>query len=364
MTNTVKSIVILGLVFLVGACSESGKTQAVTSEPPIPVTLAVATIRSTQDISASGHIEAGQAATISTRIMGYITRINVNVGDVVEKGQLLVMISNDDMLAKKAQAEAGLGQAQVAFSNAEKDFHRFAELHKKQSASDKELESSTLQYASAKAQVESARQMLSEITAMLTYTRLTAPFSGVVTQKMMDTGNMASPGMPILAIEQTQGLQVSATVSEGDINKVKKGTPVSIDVKSIGTSLRGVITEISQSSNLSGGQYQIKIDLADFSGKGLYAGMYVNVLIPVSNTSIMGDAGSPLVPVASIIHRDQLTGLYTVSDTHTALLRWVRLGKVYGVTVEVLSGLGKNEKFILHAEGKLYNGALVKELSN
>ncbi|NOT73465.1 MAG: efflux RND transporter periplasmic adaptor subunit [Cyclobacteriaceae bacterium] len=364
MTYTFKAVILLSSVLLASACSDPAKTEQAPSLPPVNVTLATPTISGLQGISASGRVEAGQAAMISTRVMGYIKKINVSVGDPVKKGQLLATIANDDLMAKKAQAQAALGQGQAAFSNAEKDFHRFTELHQKQSASDKELESATFQYASAKAQLESARQMLSEVNAMLTYTNLIAPLSGVVTQKMLDPGSMASPGMPILAIEQTQGLQVRANISESDIDKVKKGTSVNVEIKSIGKRLRGILSEISQSSNSTGGQYQIKIALPDASDTGLYSGMYVKVLIPVNRKTGIADVGSPLVPITSIIHRDQLTGIYTISDHHTALLRWVRLGKLYGNDVEVLSGLDKNEKFVLSAQGKLYNGALVREVTN
>ena len=360
-----KAIISLSLAIVLSACSGPPKKEKETSVSPVSVTLAMPSVSTQQGISVSGRIEADETANISTRIMGYITKINVKVGDYVKKGELLATINNDDMMAKKAQAEALLNQARAALTNAEKDFYRFTELHKQQSASDKELENITLQYSSAKAQVEAARQIGNEVNAMLTYTNLTAPFSGVVTQKMMDTGSIASPGIPILTIEQTSGLRASASVSEREIDKVKKGSVVSINIKSTDKKLSGKITEISQSSQFTGGQYLIKIDLSDNHTEGLYAGMYVNVFIPIkTEVSADNQKGSPLVPMSSIINRDQLTGLYTVSNNQTALLRWVRLGKIYGNEVEVLSGLDKNEKFIVSAEGKLYNGATVKEVAN
>ena len=89
--------------------------------------------------------------------------------------------------------------------------------------------------------------------------------------------------------------------------------------------------------------------------------MYVNVSIPVKQKVQTSDADAVLVPQAAIVYKDQLTGLYTISNNNTALLRWVRLGNNYGSNVEVLSGLSKDENFILSADGKLYNGVPVKE---
>ena len=115
--------------------------------------------------------------------MGYITKLTVQVGDHVHKGQLIATISNNDIVAKRAQAEAMISEAEAALKNAQKDYDRFSALYKEQSASAKELDNVTLQYNSAQSRVESAKQMRNEINAMLAYTQLTAPFAGIVTQK-------------------------------------------------------------------------------------------------------------------------------------------------------------------------------------
>jgi RND family efflux transporter MFP subunit len=364
MSYTIKAaIIIAGFVNLLSSCSNAPEKGKNTIEPPVKVTVATPSLNTQQGIYASGQVEAAETANISTRVMGYITKINVKVGDHVQKGQLLASISNDDMMAKKAQVEAQYNLAQSAFINAEKDFQRFTELHNQHSASDKELENITLQYNSAQAQVETARQMRNEVNAMLAYTNLTAPFNGVVTQKLMDAGSIANPGMPLLVLQQTNGFRISASVSERDINKIKQGTPANIFVKATGKELTGKISEISQSSQFTGGQYQIKIDISNAQQSGIFTGMYVNILIPVKESvPAANQTGNPLIPVASLVNRDQLTGIYTISDNQTALLRWVRLGKTVGNEVEVLSGLSMNEKFITSAEGKLFNGAKVTEV--
>ena len=351
----------LGLLSLTACSSKDKKAETLNTGTVIKVTVATAASNDQSEINVSGQVEAAQTANISTRVMGYITKLNVKAGDHVSKGQLLATISNDDILAKRAQAEAMITEAEAASKNAEKDLERFTNLYKQQSASAKELDNITLQYNSAKSRVEAAKQMRNEGTAMLSYTNLMAPFAGIVTQKLADAGSMANPGMPILTIEQSGTYQISASVPENSISQIHQGAEAMVAIKAGDKNFKGSVTQINQSSQFTGGQYIIKISIPDNQKTGLYAGMYANIAIPTKKSATaITNIDAVLVPVSSIEYKDQLTGLYTISNNNTALLRWVRLGKNYGDKVEVLSGLGKDESFIISADGKLYNGAAVK----
>lgn len=351
----------IGLLIF-SACSSNEKKEIPTgADTAILVTVSQPSADAKQGLTVSGQVEASQTANISTRVMGYITKINFKVGDRVNKGQLLATISNDDILAKRAQADAMIAEANAAAQNAQKDYDRFTALYKQQSASAKELDNITLQYSSAKARLEAAKQQRREVNAMLSYTNLTAPFSGTVTQKMMDAGSMANPGMPILTIEQSGSYQVSASVPESGISLIHEGSPAIINIDAIHKVINGKIAQISQSSQNSGGQYIIKIHIPDNEKQGLFAGMYANVTIPVTQVVKTANTSEQImVPVSAIEYKDQLTGLYTIGSNHTALLRWVRLGRTQGDLVEVLSGLAANEQFIISADGRLYNGAAIK----
>ena len=222
------------------------------------------------------------------------------------------------------------------------------------------MDNITLQYNSAKSRLEAARQMRNEVDVMLGYSSLRAPFAGIVTQKLMDEGSMATPGMPILTIEQAGSLQVSAAVPESEISAVTLHGPATVYIKASGSSFASQISQISPSSAYTGGQYLVKISIPANRSKGLYAGMYVNVVLPATGaTRADTDTKSVRIPASAIIHKDQLTGIYTLSGANTALLRWVRLGKTVGEEVEVISGLNSSETYITHAEGKLYNGVPV-----
>lgn len=358
MRRSIVFIFIAAIVFQVISCSGKKETTNDSELERIPVVIATPFTNGKQTVLASGQIESAQTANLSTRMMGRITNIFVKVGDVVKKGQTLATISDEDIRAKKSQADAMIAETEAAFISAQKDYERFNNLYKQQSATAKELDNVTLQYNAAKARVNAAKQMKNEVNAMLSYNTVTAPFSGVVTQKLTETGSISSPGMPILVIEQNGILQVSATVAESDISNVVLGDEATVLVKSTGKTFKGKITQINSSSQFSGGQYIIKISIPETEKQGLLSGMFVNVSIPLkANQSIKTDVVT--IPSSAIINHDELTGIYTVSNNNTALLRWIRTGKKAGENVEVLSGLSKDEKFILSSESKLYNGAPV-----
>lgn len=332
-------------------------------EKPVAVTLSPVSPGIQPAILASGEVEAAQTANISTRVMGRITNIFVKTGDRVQKGQLLATVWDEDIKAKRAQTDAMIAEAEGAYTAAQKDYDRFNNLYKQQSATAKELDNVTLQYNSAKARMAAAKQMRSEVNAMLSYSSLTAPFPGIVTQKLAEVGNIASPGMPILTVEQDGIFQVSASIAESDISDIHLGDVASIRIKSTGKSFEGKIIQINPSSQFTGGQYIVKISIPGTAKKDVYAGMFAGVSIPVKDVR-QAENDVTLVPLSAIINRDELTGIYTVSVNNTALLRWIRLGRTYGDKVEVISGLSRDEKFIRSAESKLYNGApvVVKEV--
>ena len=327
--------------------------------PAVEVSVENPLINTDNSIAATGQIESAHSANISTRVMGYITSIKVKAGDRVNKGQLLITISNEDVKAKLAQADAMIASAQASFKSAEKDFSRFANLYNQKSATAKELDDVTLQYQAAKAGLQSAKQMKAEANAMLAYTNITTPFSGVVSQKLMDAGSMANPGMPILIIEQNKNLQVSAVIPETEISKIQLKSPATISIKSIDKTFGGTVTEISPSSIATGGQYVVKINLPQEAQNSLNAGMYANVNIVTKDKSSATN-NSVLIPLSAVDHIGQLDAIYTISSDGRALLRYMRLGKTYGNNVEILSGLNNNESFIASADGKLYNGVPVK----
>lgn len=356
-----KIITIITLSSLILTSCGSDKKENAASLPVITVQVA-GNVENFNNpyVTASGKIESENSANLSTRMMGYVTNVHVKVGQNISAGQLLVSINNTDLQAKKAQVDASITQVTAAFKNAKKDYDRFVNLFAQQSASQKELDDITSRYEMAKAGLEAANQMRNEVMAQFSYSNITAPFSGTVTNTFVKEGDMANPGMPLVSIEGSSKLQVTAMVSESDITSVKNGMPVTINVKSLNKEVTGKVSEVSLSAKNTGGQYLVKVTL-DKMDKEILSGMFVNVQFPSEKkgtSTVKSDL--VLVPVSALVKEGQLTGVYTIGSGNVALLRWLRIGKTVGNQVEVLSGLSADEQYIVGADGKLFNGATVQ----
>lgn len=338
------------------SCGDDTKQTVVDNSIAIKVQVnKVAESNNTPFLSVSGKIQSVNSADLSTRIMGYVNKVNVNVGDKVKKGQLLVAINNTDLQAKRAQVNAGITEATAAFNNAQKEYQRFQNLFADTSASQKELDDVTAQFEMAKARLEAAKQLKNEVNAQFAYTNITAPFSGVITAKNVKEGAMANPGQSLLSIESPGSFEVIAMVPETEISQIKQGVNVDVLVKSINKTLQGTVAEISTSAKNTGGQYLVKIAL-DKTDVTILSGMFASVHFPVERITAIERI---LIPKDAIVNNGQLSGVYTISESNTAMLRWLRLGRTFGDDVEVLSGLNVDEGYIVSAEGKLYNGVRV-----
>jgi RND family efflux transporter MFP subunit len=353
----VRNLLMLGAfaLGLMSSCSTSSKK--VDENKPVSVDSYYPTMLGGNDVYVSGKVAAKQTAMISTRVMGFIERIYVKPGDRVRRGQLLVTINSSDMAAKRLQAQAMVTEASAAVKNTRKDYERYQTLFSQKSISSKEMENIELNKISMESKLRVARQQLNEINAMMNYLNIRAPFSGLVTQKIVDEGSTANPGMPILAIEQEGDLNVVASVPEAYIQYIHVGSLMDVEIKSLNKELKGVVSELSPSATLSGGEYQMKLSLND--KRDLKSGMFAGISIKIEGAIDNGTELRIMIRQSSVINYDQLTGVYVVGSNHVALIRWIRLGKKVGNQVEVLSGLEQNEQVIDVAKGKLFNGAKI-----
>jgi RND family efflux transporter MFP subunit len=357
MKKIITSITFLSLIGLTVSCSK--KEEKTASElPAISVTInETAGSNSGKYVTASGKIEAENSANISTRMMGYVTSVKVKTGQKVSKGQLLATISSADLQAKKAQAEAGITQATAAYNSAKRDYDRFVVLFSQKSASQKEMDDMTTHFEMAKAGLEAAKQMKNEVMAQFSYTNITAPFSGTVTGTFVKEGDMASPAMPVVSMEGASKLQAVVMVSESEISNIKNGMTTDVTIKSLDKTVKGKVTEVSTSARNTGGQYIVKIDLD--KTENVLSGMFVNAVFPIEKSVEKTTNELVLIPQEAVITQGQLKGIYVVNENNTAILRWLRLGKTYGNDIEVLSGLADGEKYVVTADGRLFNGVKV-----
>ena len=356
MKKYINIIGIFTLTAFLMNCGGDKKESVINHQTPVSVKVSsVQGDSNTPFLTASGKIQAVNSANLSTRMMGFVDKIYVNVGDKVSKDQMLLSINNTDLQAKLAQVNASITEATAAYNNVKKDYERFQNLFNENSASQKELDDMMAQFEMAKARLEAANQMKNEVNAQFAYVNIRAPFSGIVTNKFIEAGDMANPGMPLIAVESPGEFEVIAMVPETEISQVKKGEKVDVTVKSLDKMLSGIVAEVSISAKNTGGQYLVKIAL-DKTDAAILSGMYVTVKFPVEKQV---KSQVVLIPANAIVESGQLKGVYVLGENNTALLRWLRLGRTFGNEVEVLSGLSADETYVVSSEGRLFNGAKI-----
>ena len=358
MKNIFKYVLTLSVAIAMVSCGGDDKKDINDNTEAITVNVTVREVSKNNAnpfLSTSGKVQSVNSANLSTRMMGHVDKIYVKVGDKVRKGHLLLSVNNTDLSAKLAQVNASITEANAAFANAEKDYNRFKNLFNQNSASQKELDDITAHYNMAKARLEAAKQMKNEVQAQFSYANIRAPFNGVVSNKFINEGDMANPGMPLLEVESPGEFQVIAMVPESEISQIKQNTEVKVLIKSLNKTVIGKVTEVSTSAKNTGGQYLVKVKLNNIEDT-LRSGMFATVQFPVEKTN---NTKTVLIPSSALVSKGELSGVYTVSQSNTAILRWLRLGRSYGNQVEVLSGLNADESYIISAEGKLFNGAKV-----
>lgn len=301
----------------------------------------------------SGTVKADNKLMLSTKIFGQVAAVLVKEGDKINKGQLLVKIKSNDLTAKKNTANSGVKAAKTNMENTIKNYDRIKVLFDKGSATQKELEDITAAKETAIAQHKEAQHQLTEVNDYLSYANITSPINGFVSKKMVNVGDMANPGQPILALESMEELKLEANIPAFEISKFEINDSIKITVADADLAgVSGVVERIVPSSSFSG-QYKVVVAL-NKQHKNLKPGMFARInLLKNSERKL-------LVQKSSIIKKGQLMGIYTVNQQGEAMLRWIRVGKEYGDKVEVLSGLIEGEQLIVSSTSKLNDGLLVK----
>lgn len=331
------------------------------SEPALPAavqTMQARVVESKQqefplNVRSTGTIHARQTAIVSAQVIGRIQQVLVREGDTVRAGQTLVVIDGTGLRASVDQAQAGVKAAQseqaVALTEAKlaaSTLDRYRQLEAEKSVSPQEMdevsrraEAATARLEAVRAQTDSAQAQESGAHTMLDYTRLSAPFSGVVTARMADPGTMASPGVPLLQVDQAGVQQLEAMVDESAISAIHKGmkSQVTIDGAS-SLEIIGTVSEIVPAADPASHSFLVKIDLP--SSSQLRSGMYGTA--EFAN----GVRQAIVIPRSAVISRGSLACAYVLDAQGMAQLRYLTLGAAQGSLVEVLSGMSAGEKLV------------------
>jgi RND family efflux transporter MFP subunit len=304
-------------------------------------------------VRATGTLRARESATVSAQVVGRIQQVLVREGESVRAGQTMAVLDDATLMAADEQAQAAVkaaenqqAAAQTDTSLAASTLERYKQLQAQKSVSPQEMdevtrhaEASAQRVDALRAQANAAKAQESGARAMLGYTRLRAPFAGVVTARLADPGTLASPGVPLLQVDSGGPLQLQATVDESLISAVRKGMKIHLMIDGEpAADVTGTVAEIVPAADPASHSFLIKIDLA--SSSQLHAGMYGTAEIAT------GKREAILVPRSAVVLRGSLSCAYVLDSNGIAQLRTITLGAAQGSLVEVLSGISAGEKLV------------------
>jgi RND family efflux transporter MFP subunit len=375
--KTIISIVLLTLGLLGCGGAEEHAGEDIGS-----VSAAVTTVRSREvgvRFLASGTLKGSQTAILMSKAPGFVQEIRFKPGDRVRAGAVLFVLDDRELGAKLRAAQAGLEEARQALTEAESGlraaeaqaqvvtstYERFQSLKEKKAVAPQEYDEVEAKYTATVAQRDMAAARLkrvqsslqraeAEVEAVKSYTQITAPFSGRVTERRVDIGNLATPGTPLGVIEKAGGLRAEASVPESQVGKIKVGDTAEVWLEGAEMPLEGRVAEVHQGVDVMSRAFQVQVDLpgelpVDVDPR---PGSFVRVGLNV------GSAQRLLIPRSALVQRGQLEMVYVV-DEGKARTRLVTIGERHGQQIEVLSGLGEGDVVVTEPDESLREGMRV-----
>jgi len=286
-----------------------------------------------QQTEVVGTVQAVNRAVIAAKVTGTIEEIPVTLGSEVQKGDLLVKISAGEISSKVIQAQAQMEQARRNLDREEK-------LLKKNAATGESVKSLKDVYRVAEA-------VYNETKTVLGYSTITAPFTGLITSKKANVGDLATPGTPLLQLEDNRKLQVVTSFPESLVLQIKPGDLLTVLIPAADLDIQGTVAEIAPSADPLSRTAAVKIDIND--APQLRPGQFARVALPGQNKDTL------FVPTSAVHSFGQMDKLFVV-DKNKAHLRLVRTGSIKNEQIEILAGVDPGEMVITSNSSQLVDG--------
>jgi len=315
------------------------RAQETSTALPVAVVQTATVIEQTVPtlVEVVGTLQAVERAAIAAKVTGVVTEVPVVLGSRVNKGELLVKISAREIAAQLNQAQARLNQA-------ERNLSREKKLLKKNATTAETVKSMQDQYAVANAAMQGARTMLGYVT-------ITAPFSGVITEKNVHAGDLATPGTVLLRMENDQNMQAVCAVPESLVLQVAPGQTLTVTIPTAGLTINGKVAQVAPSADPTSRTAPVTIDL--LYNEKLRTGQFARVKLP-------GQAKTSLfVPDGSVLPKGQMERVF-VAAGNKAHLRLVRTGMRQDGLTEIVAGLNPGETVIFKNNEHLVDGQPIK----
>jgi RND family efflux transporter MFP subunit len=372
-------------------CSQphASESTAAAATPVVAVEKAARTDLA-QTLTVTAEFRPFQEIDVHAKVAGYVKAIYVDVGDRVQAGQLLAVLEVPEMQDELRQGEAAMSRAQEEVNRAQADLERAESVRQVAHLSATRLESvmkakpnlvaqqdideatgrdrvAEAQVSTAKAALASAHQQ-SEVAragqqrtqTLFNYTRITAPFAGVVTHRYADTGSMIQAGtssqtqaMPIIKLSQNNVLRLSIPVPESAVSRIRVGAPVEVTVNALHRSFPGTVARTADKVDEQTRTMHTEVDVKN-PGLELVPGMYASVALELASKK-----NALTVPVQALERTESGGAVWVVDPEGKLRVRPVTLGLESADRVEATSGLKDDELIVIGNRSQLKAGNTV-----
>ena len=332
-----RPLLFFAAVTALAGCSRQEKSAAASLANLPAAKVAVATVH-VADLASStevtGIVRPVQRAVLAAKVMGAIEEMPVTLGQPVHAGDLLVKIAVGEISARVVQAQSQLNSAR-------RDLDRERDLLTKGASTGEMVRGLEDRFTMTQAMVREAETMLG-------YATVRAPFDGVVSRKLTNIGDLASPGFPLLEIEGAADFQVEAAVPDSLVAGLAVGAPLAVAIPATGARFTGPLAELSSAADANAHTVLAKISVP--AGTAVRSGQFARVEIAGAAVRTL------LVPTSAVSTIGQLERVFVASADRHAILRLVKTGAARGPNIEILSGLDDGERVIVAPPAGLSEG--------
>ncbi|HSC12802.1 MAG TPA: efflux RND transporter periplasmic adaptor subunit [Rhodanobacteraceae bacterium] len=324
----------IAAVAALAACGKAPPAAVPAAEKlPDLATSVVAPERVPLELLWDGVVEAVNQATLSAQTSGRVVELPYDVDDYVPAGAVVVRFTDVEQQSGRKRAEALVASAEAASKSAEADYARLSEIYARKLIAKADLDKATERRDASRAALDSARAAVREAGQAVDYTVIRAPYSGIVTQRHVQVGESVRPGQPLISGISLGQLRVNVNVPQSDIEAIRQHRQAAV-ILDAATDKRVAAKAVVlfPYADPQTHSFKVRLELPE-QETGLNPGMTVKTAF------VIGDAERLLVPVAALVQRSEVSGLYVVGPNNAVTLLQVRLGHRFGDRIEVLSGL-------------------------
>ena len=329
-------VIIMAVLYMAGSFSDKQtaglKESQITNYQGERVTVTLQSIAGTEQVP--GSVIAKQNTQISSHVMAQVEQLKVRAGDKVAKGDLLIMLKQDDFKAALAQSSANINAVQASLTQAKKQLARMIDLNAQGLVSVSELDDAKAKFENLTANLAVAKQQQTQAQVSLNYTRITAPISGVVVERLTEPGDTATPGKPLITLYNPLQLQLEFNVREQQAVKLRVGDSLNVVLPSLDITTPATVSEIVPVADNAARSLFIRLE-AD-AQLGLMPGLYAQLQLPIKSTQ------GVLIDPRWVHEFGQLNMVY-VLENETLVKRFVRLGSIINNQQHVIAGLKEGD---------------------